>query len=60
MLSASPDLLKELSARAALNTFLIQDSEQSLNFARQKLYEFGDKPGKYSANLVKKGLILRI
>ena len=53
--SPSPDLLKELlSARAALNTFLIQDSEQSFKFARQRLYEFGDKPGKYLANLVKR------
>lgn len=53
--SPSPDLHKELlHICAALNTFLIQDSEQSLKFARQKLYEFGDKPGRYLANLVKK------
>ena len=53
--SSSPDLLKELTAtRTALNTLLIQDSELSLKFARQKRYEFGDKPNKYLANLVKK------
>lgn len=53
--SPSPDWLKELlSACAALNTFLIQDSEQSLKFAKQKLYEFEDKPGKYLPSLVKK------
>ena len=40
-----------LSALDALNTFLIQDSKQSLKFARQR--EFGDKPGRYLANLVK-------
>lgn len=51
--SQNPDLFKELlSARAALKTFLIQDSEQSLKFARQKLYEFGDKPGRYLARLL--------
>ena len=47
-------LKEQLSARVALNTFLIRDSEQSLKFARQKLHEFGDKLGKYLANLVKK------
>lgn len=51
----SPDLLRELlCARTALNTFLIHDSEQSLRFVRQKMYEFGDKPGRYLVNLVKK------
>ena len=53
--SPSPDLLKELMAtRTALNTLLIQDSEHSRKFAKQKLYEFRDKPNKYLANLVKK------
>lgn len=51
--SPSPNLLKELlSARTALNTLLIQDSDHSLKFTRQKLYEFGDKPGRYLANLL--------
>lgn len=50
----SPNLLKELTAtRTALNTLLIQDSEHSLKFARQRLYEFGDKPGKFLANLAR-------
>lgn len=50
-----PELLKEITAtRAALNTLLIQKAEYSLKFAKQKLYESGDKPGKYLANLVKK------
>lgn len=60
--SPNPDLLKKLvSAHAALDTFLIQDSEQSLKYARQKLYEFGDKPGRYLANLrLGRGQILKI
>lgn len=54
-LSPNPELLKEIiTTRTALNTLLIQDSEFSLRFARQKLYEAGDKPGRYLANLVKK------
>ena len=53
--SPSPDLLKELMATpTALNTLLIQDSEHSLKFTRQMLYEFGDKPNRYLASLVKK------
>lgn len=51
----SPDLLRELlCARTALNTFLIHDSEQSLGFVRLKMYVFGEKPGRYLANLVMK------
>ncbi len=49
----SPKVLKDLLAtRTALNILLVQDCEHSLKFPRQKLYEFGDKPGKYLANLV--------
>lgn len=33
---------------------LTKKAEQNIRFAKQKLYEFGNKPGKYLANLVKK------
>lgn len=35
------------------NSLLTQKPEQSRRFARQKLYEFGNKPSKYLASLVK-------
>lgn len=55
MSAPNPDILKDLSeTRAALNNLLINDAEYSLKFARQKIYESGDKPGKYLASLVKK------
>lgn len=42
--SPSPHLLEDLTTtRTALNTLLIQNSEHSLKFARQKLYECVDK-----------------
>lgn len=56
----SPDFLKELLfMHTALNTFLIQDYEQSYKFDRQKLYEFGDKPA-ILLILSSRGQILKI
>lgn len=49
------DIVDDLTAtRAALNNLLFHKAEYSLKFARQRLYESGDKPGKYLANLVKR------
>ncbi|KAJ3586552.1 hypothetical protein NHX12_012949 [Muraenolepis orangiensis] len=51
----TPTMLIELTAtRTALNTLLIQDSEYSLKFAKQRMYEHGDKPARCLANLAKK------
>lgn len=47
------NLKTTLTTRAALNSLLTQKAEQTIRFARQKLYEFGNKPSKYLANLVK-------
>ncbi len=39
-------LRKELdAARSALNQILTRKAESSLLFARQRLYEYGNKPG---------------
>ena len=55
ILSPNPVLLEDLTAtRTALNTLLLQYSENSLRFARQRIYECGDKPGRLLANLAKK------
>lgn len=37
-----------------LNSLLTQKVEQNIRFAKQKLYEFGNKPSKYLAYFVKK------
>lgn len=53
--SPSPTLLWEISAvRSTLDSLLVQDEENKLRFARQRFYEYGDKPGKYLAYLTKK------
>uniref|UniRef100_A0A8K9V8C7 Reverse transcriptase domain-containing protein n=1 Tax=Oncorhynchus mykiss TaxID=8022 RepID=A0A8K9V8C7_ONCMY len=51
----TPALLKEISViRSTLDSLLTQDAEKKMRFVRQKLYEHGDKPGKYLAYLAKK------
>lgn len=53
--SPTPHLLKDLTATCtALNIFMIQNSEHTLKFAKQSTYDFGDKPGRYLANLVRR------
>lgn len=53
--SPSETNLKTMSAvKASLNSLLTHKAEQSIRFARQKLYEFGNKPSKYLARLVSK------
>ncbi|KAF7655328.1 hypothetical protein LDENG_00057600 [Lucifuga dentata] len=39
---------------AALDTLLSSEAQRSLLFARQRIYEFGNKPSKYLANMIKK------
>lgn len=52
---SSNNKLKEISAlRSALNCLLTNEAERKIRFAKQKLYEHGDKPGKYLAYLTKK------
>lgn len=47
--------LKEIYAlRSALDCLLTKDAKTKIRFARQRLYEHGDKPGKYLAYLTKK------
>lgn len=47
--------LKEIAAiRCTLNSLLTQTATDKLRFAKQKLFEHGDKPGKYLAYLTKK------
>lgn len=41
-----------LAVKASLNTLLTHKAEQSIRLARQRLYEFGNKPNKYLARLV--------
>lgn len=49
--SPTPYLLEDLAAtRTALNTLMIQNSEHTPKFAKQRMYKFGDKPGRYLAN----------
>lgn len=43
-----------LAIRATFNSLLTQKAEQNIRFAKQKLYEFGNKSSKYLAHLVKK------
>ena len=51
----TPALLREISIiRSTLVSLLTQDAEKKMIFVRQKLYEHGDKPGKYLAYLAKK------
>lgn len=53
--SPSTTLLWEIPAvRSTLDSLLVQDEENKLRFARQRFYEYGDKPGKYLAYLTKK------
>lgn len=47
------NLKASLTTRATLNSLLTQKAEQSIRFARQKLYEHGNKPSRYLASLVK-------
>lgn len=47
--------LKEITAlRSALESLHISSAERKVRFAKQRLYEHGDKPGKYLAYLTKK------
>lgn len=47
--------MKEISAlRSALDSLLTKQAEVKIHFAKQKLYEHGDKVGKYLAFLTKK------
>lgn len=49
--------LKEIAAiHCTLNSLLTQTATDKLRFAKQKLFEHGDKPGKYLAYLTKKRL----
>lgn len=43
-----------LAVKASLNALLTHKAEQSIKLARQKLYEFGNKPNKYLARLINK------
>lgn len=45
-----------LAFKASLNYLLTHKAEQSIRLARQRLYEFGNKPNKYLARLVNKKL----
>lgn len=47
------NLKATLTTRATLNSLLTQKAEQSIRFARQKLYEFGNNPSKCLVSLVK-------
>lgn len=52
--SPSHDLRKELDvARSALNQILTRKAETSILFARQRLYEYGNKPGRLLARLAR-------
>lgn len=51
----SESRLGELNAiRCSLNTLLTQTATERVKFAKQKLFEHGDKPGKYLSYLTKK------
>lgn len=51
----SSQKLKEVSAlRCALDSLLTKEAENQIRFARQKLYESGNKAGKYLAYLTRK------
>ena len=55
LLSPSADTLRKVSAaRIAVESMLSLKSNKCLKFAKQRLYESGDKPGKYLAYLAKK------
>lgn len=43
-----------LAVKASLNALLTHKAEQSIRLAKQKLYEFGNKPNKYLARLINK------
>ena len=44
----------KLTVKASINTSLTHKAEQSIRLARQRQYEFGNKPNKYLARLVNK------
>lgn len=47
--------MKEISAlRSALDSLLTKQAEGKIRFAKQKIYEHGDKVGKYLAYLTRK------
>ena len=51
----SPTIMAEINAiKTTLDNVLTQNEEVKLRFVRQKMYEHGDKPGKYLAYLTKK------
>uniref|UniRef100_A0A8C5EMP2 Endonuclease/exonuclease/phosphatase domain-containing protein n=1 Tax=Gouania willdenowi TaxID=441366 RepID=A0A8C5EMP2_GOUWI len=55
LIKSSNGKLKEISAlRSALDCLLTNEAERKMRFAKQKLYEHGDKPGRYLAYLTKK------
>lgn len=43
-----------LATRTSLNSLLTHRAEQSIRLAKQRLYEYGNKPSKYLARLVNK------
>lgn len=43
-----------LAVKAFLNALLTHKAEQSIRLAKQKLYEFGNKPNKYLVRLINK------
>ena len=50
----SADLRLQIDATtAALDTLLSKEAQKSLLFAKHRMYEFGNKPSKYLANLTK-------
>lgn len=52
---SSKSRLEELNAiRCSLNTKLTQNATDRVKFAKQKLFEHGDKPGKYLSYFTKK------
>lgn len=47
--------LKEITAiRSTLDSLLTKKAGEKLGYAKQRLFEHGDKPGRYLASLTKK------
>lgn len=52
--SPSPEIRLQLDAtKTALETILTSEAEKSLLFCKQRMYEHGNKPSRYLANLVR-------
>ena len=43
-----------ISIRSTLDSLLTKKAGEKLGYAKQRLFEHGDKPGRYLANLTKK------